>query len=137
MEVPDPHCGVLVNLDYVYCRTTELSTINNRKSALVLFWPRVFMNRESAAYKSVKNEIDELTNHRGRLYELFLDRYGSSDEANSKIKQMCFSRDGSKLQTESLIGVWSNGTKQSRIFRQYCDLIILGDSVITGNHITL
>lgn len=131
----DPHCGVLVNLDYVYCRTLDQPDISNRKSALVLFWPRVFKSRESAAYKKSVQDLTDLIEHKGALYTEFLARYGSEEDAHAKIRQMCFSRDGRPLSISDMIGVWSNGTKQSRIFRQYCDLIILSDGIITGNHL--
>jgi hypothetical protein len=131
----DPHCGVLVNLDYVYCRTLEQSEVNNRKSALILFWPRIFRSRDSEAYKKTAQELKDLVDHKGAMYDDFIKRYGSEEEAHAKIRQLCFSRDGRQFATSELIGVWSNGTKQSRIFRQYCDLIVLSDGIITGNHL--
>ncbi len=131
----DPHCGVLVNLGYVYCRTLDQATINDRKSALILFWPRVYMSRDSEAYQQTVQQLEELMQHTGAMYDEFLKRYGSAEESHAKIRQLCFSRDGRPLAINEMIGVWSNGTKQSRIFRQYCDLIVLSDGIITGNHL--
>jgi len=132
----DPHCGVLVNLDYVYCRTLDQSKVDNRKSALILLWPRIFRSRESEAYKKTAQELKDLVDHKGAMYEEFIKRYGSEKEAHAKIRQLCFSRDGRQFAVSELIGIWSNGTKQSRIFRQYCDLIVLSDGIITGNHLS-
>jgi hypothetical protein len=129
----DPHCGVAVNIDYLYCRSPKGRTPIERDHALVLFYPRIFFSRDSQAYKTIIKDISDLNERRGSFYKLFLDRYGSVGEADRRIDQLLLADDVLK-HPEELIGIWGDGTKQSRIFRQYCDLVVLSDAVILGNH---
>lgn len=129
----DPQCGVAVNLDYLFCRHPNGLTPRDRDHALILFYPRVFYSRQSTPYTKTVQDIDALFKREGSFYNLFVERYKSAKEADKKINQLLTSN-GQRKATEDLIGVWGDGTKQSRIFRQYCDIVILADAIIVGNH---
>lgn len=130
----DPHCGVAVNLDYLVCRKPKGLTPKDRVSALVLYWPRIYLNKDSNALHKMSNSLDDLAQFRGELFELFLQRYDSEKKAQKKVQQLLFKRNGERKGIFDLLGIWSETTKQARIFRQYCDLIVLSDGILLGNH---
>lgn len=122
----DPHCGVLVNLDYNYCRSLSGRTTRDRDKALILFWPRVYTNENSSAYRGVMASLLALSNQsQSSLDTLFLERYGSASMAKRYKEQLLRG-------VGDLIGIWRDSTKQARIFKHYCDLIVLGDAIIVG-----
>ena len=129
----DPHCGVVVNLDYLRCRNAIGRSPTDRDSALIVFWPRVFYSDKSKAYLRVDEQLEMLASGTGDLFNLFVSRYGSNEEAQRRVEQLLGGLT-SRRARKKLIGFWGENTKQSRIFRQYCDLLVLADAVIVGNH---
>jgi hypothetical protein len=129
----DPHCGVVVNLDYLRCRNAVGRSPTERDSALVVFWPRVFYSVNSKAYQQVDKQLEMLADGRGDMFDLFVRRYGSYEEAQKRVEQLLGGLT-TRRDRRKLIGFWGENTKQSRIFRQYCDLLVLADAVILGNH---
>lgn len=122
----DPHSGVAVNTDYIFCRTPGGRSTKDREASLVLVYPRVFLDNESQQKLKIDDAISELNNGKGDLYNLFTQRYSTLDEIETKRSNL--------LRSSSHIGIWGNGTKQARVFKRYCDLIILGDGVIVGEN---
>ncbi len=129
----DPHCGVVVNLDYLRCRNDVGRSPIDRDSALVVFWPRVFYSDTSKAYQQINEQLELLANGTGDMFDLFVGRYGSHEEALARVEQLLGGLTNRRAR-KKLIGFWGENTKQSRIFRQYCDLLVLADAVIVGNH---
>lgn len=116
----DPHCGVLVNLDYRLCRQRGEREPMQRSTGLTVLYPRISLRRNSRTAR----QLSELPDHvPGDLRTLFVDRYGK--DADEKMN-MC-------LQTSGLFGLWGNGTKQARIFRRYADLVVLNDGLVLGD----
>jgi len=124
----DPHCGVLVNIDYNQCRKSNGHTPRDRDRALVLFWPRVFLSDVSSPYLAISRSLAALSKKDwgAGISRLFVQRYGDKPTATKYITQLLRGKG-------SLIGLWRDTTKQARVFRYYCDLIILGDAIIVGD----
>jgi len=129
----DPHCGVLVNLDYNYCRNATGRTTADRDRSLVLFWPRVFLSKDSRAYSAVAEAIKRLAVTTSEFHQLFLQRYENEPTARRYIAQLMRGRGNNATGPGKLIGIWGNNTKQARVFRHYCDLVLLGDAVLLGD----
>lgn len=121
----DPHCGVLVNVDYVYCRRNGARTPAEREGALVLFYPRVALRASSNAHAVVEHELEHLLQRGTKLYQLFEERYANDNPGARREKF---------TEITEPIGLWKETTKQARIFRKYCDLIVLSDAILLGNH---
>lgn len=122
----DPHCGVAVNIDYMHCRPNNARAPAGRQGALILFYPRIWLSRESSSYVTVNEDLRRLQVPGSHLYRLFEERYkleppGSRQERFAK-------------ETSDHVGLWAETTKQARIFRRYCDLIVLSDAVLLGDH---
>ncbi|WBV43528.1 hypothetical protein [Pseudoroseomonas cervicalis] len=116
----DPHCGVLVNLDYRLCRRDGERRPMQRSTGLTVLYPRVSLRRDSRTAHllgELRNDIPT------GLRQLFVARYGA--DADEKM-EMC-------LRSAKLFGVWGNGTKQARIFRRYADLVVLNDGLVLGD----
>jgi hypothetical protein len=115
----DPHCGVLVNIDYRLCRADGERFPENRSTGLVVVYPRISLSRKS----ETGSQLGRLREHQpANFTKLFTDRYGSV--ADEKIA-MC-------LNSANLFGIWKNSTKQARLFRRYADIVILNDGIVLG-----
>jgi hypothetical protein len=115
----DPHCGVLVNLDYRLCRRNGERLPTQRSTGLTVLYPRVSLQRDSQTARL----LGELPDHvPAGLRRLFVTRYGA--DADEKM-EMC-------LHSAGLFGVWGNATKQARLFRRYADLVVLNDGLVLG-----
>lgn len=121
----DPHSGVAVNTDYIFCRKASGKTTKDREASLVLVYPRVYLQYNSLSKAEIDSSLSELSSDCGDLYDLFMDRYPACDLEDKK---------NNLLRSKDHVGVWSNGTKQARVFKRYCDLIILGDAIIVGEN---
>lgn len=130
----DPHCGVFVNIDYLSCRDNNSKTVLQRRNGLVLLYPRVFVSPNSELYIAIRNAFNQLAQQRGSLWEHFVQRYQSESATFEYAQRFMQDKDAGPRPLTDLIGIWGEGTKQARIFRQYADLIILGDSIIPGTH---
>jgi hypothetical protein len=78
---------------------------SKREKTFILHYPRAFYSSESKAFQNVRKAITEP-----------------------------YKPTSSQLKNElDLVGVWSDRTKQARVFSNYCDLIILSDAILIGN----
>jgi len=125
----DPHCGVLVNFDYLHARQKNERSAADRKKPLILFYPRVYLDPSSPNVIRLQSEISLATQVGSQFQKLFEARYGPSD-AMQRAAQFVNGTSGN-------LGRWTDSTKQARIFQRYCDLIILQDAVILGHHHSL
>jgi hypothetical protein len=116
----DPHCGVLVNMDYRLCRQAGERTPIARSHALVVVYPRISLNQKSQVWASLKaiSETDCVP-----IKAAFELRYGK--ESSGKL--------ASCIRSNNLFSLWNNRTKQARLFRRYADLLILNDGIIVGD----
>ena len=121
----DPHCGVAVNTDYVYCRPNNAKTPKERDKALVLFYPRVSLRNTSSSHQAIVDDLKNIQTPRNPMFEHFAKRY-AADKPEERRETL--------RKTGHLIGIWRESTKQARIFRRYCDLIVLSDAILLGNH---
>lgn len=116
----DPHCGVLVNLDYRLCRGVGERFPENRSTGLIVIYPRVSLKRQS----ETGTKLGQLGNHQPADFtQLFTNRY---DKTAAEKIAMC-------LNSPNLFGIWKNSTKQARLFRRYADLVILNDGIVIGD----
>lgn len=121
----DPHSGVAVNTDYIFCRQADGRSTKDRHTSLILVYPRVFLRANSILREKVHDNLKLLSDKTGGLSDLFHERFPVND-VDKKITSL--------LGSTNIIGIWGDRTKQSRIFRRYCDIIILADAVIIGNN---
>ena len=119
----DPHCGVLVSLDYRLCRKSNEKYQKDRETPLIVFYPRISCNEASSTSQMLKKiDVDS-----PELQDLFIKRYGKS-EGISKLKKC--------LESKHLFSMWGNLSKQSRLFRRYADIIVLNDGLVLGNSLS-
>lgn len=114
----DPHCGVLVSLDYRRCRSGEHGP--ERDKALIVLYPRISLDATGQVWEQLKATSSTC---RSRLAPSFEARYG----ADAEIKM------DACLQSAKLFSPWSNGTKQARLFRRYADVVVLNDGLVLGD----
>jgi hypothetical protein len=115
----DPHCGVLVNIDYRLCRQDGERQPAERSTGLTVLYPRISLRRDSETAQVLGELPGRVPN---ALRDLFVRRYGA--DADEKM-EMC-------LHSSGLFGLWGNGTKQARLFRRYADLVVLNDGLVLG-----
>jgi hypothetical protein len=125
----DPHCGVAALLELLNCLAED--AISHSK-ALVLHWPRVYYSARSAAYNRASAAISTSFDSASHLRRVFVERYGS-ERADDEIRKVMLNKRGDLKSVSDLIGVWSDGTKQARVFRDICDLIVLSDAILLGD----
>lgn len=114
----DPHCGVLVNIDYRLCREPGERSAAQRSTGLVVIYPRVSLNSEGAVWNALRRiSADDP----GAIEGLFRERYRGEAEA----KLAC-------LDSAHLYSLWNNTAKQARLFRRYADVVILNDGLVLG-----
>ena len=115
----DPHCGVLVNIDYRLCRNEAGTDPKLRLNPLIVVYPRIALDASGPLWSELDNAA-----HDPRFADLFRRRYPLS-EASAKL--------ASVTRSEKLYALWGNKTKQSRLFRRYADLVITSDGVVLGD----
>lgn len=123
----DPHCGVLVNIDYLKARPKNEKSAERRDMPLVLYYPRIYLKTDSPNVKRLHHEISRATVEGSEFNKLFMQRYGDIEgqkRANDFLNR-----------TTKRTAKWSDSTKQARIFRRYCDFIFLEDAVLLGTHL--
>lgn len=125
----DPHCGVAVLLDLLECISQDGS---KREKTFILHYPRAFFSTESKSFQDVKKSINEPYKPTSAIYKNYVARYGKQN-ALTEINKVFLDKNSQLKDEFDLIGVWSDKTKQARVFRNYCDLIILSDAIILGN----
>ncbi len=125
----DPHCGVAALLELLHCLAED--AVSHSK-ALVLHWPRVYYSSKSTSYRAAYEAITNVENSNSHLRKVFVERYGPV-KAGEEIDKVMLNKAGTIKSASGLIGLWSDGTKQARVFRDICDLIILSDAVLLGN----
>ena len=123
----DPHCGVLVNFDYLRARKRNEFTAEQRRMPLILYYPRIFLSPKSVNVRALAEEVSRVDKPGSEFHELFVQRYGSAEGSRRASKFLASSK--------GHIAQWKDTTKQSRIFRRYCDFIFLADAILLGNHL--
>jgi hypothetical protein len=127
----DPHCGVATLLELLYCLAED--AVSHSKG-LVLHWPRVSLNSSSSAYQNAMKAIINARDSQSHFRQLFINRYGERN-ADRELDKVLLDKRGSVKPPYDLVGLWSERTKQARVFRDVCDLIILSDAIIIGNRL--
>jgi hypothetical protein len=122
----EPNGGIIVNVDYLYCRTGK--TVKDRKRNLIVIWPRVFYDSESTKAVEIITDIKRTVSGKRdtQLAELMkekLERIGGRSEDHRYIQA-----------TESSVGFWKENDTIGVICRSFCDLLILNDAVLLGEH---
>jgi hypothetical protein len=120
----DPHCGVAVNIHYTSCRPPNSLKISDRSKALVLFYPRIALQTSSNSHTQVVRDLTDILSPKSKLYSLFDERYVNDDPSARRHKFHGI---------KDPLGIWKETTKQARIFRRYCDLIVLSDAILLGD----
>lgn len=123
----EPNGGIIVNTDYLMCRSGP--TVRDRTQNLVVIWPRVFYHSSSEIAGELTKELaDTVSGSSGTELRDLLNRKiserGERPEAHRYIAS-----------TSSSIGFWNDGDTIGRICRDFCDLIVLNDAVLIGNHL--
>lgn len=108
----DPHSGVLANYFYQNHHGTNPPFV-------VVLYPRISLNHESTVF----TELSQITwPSVSALLPLYQTRYGT--DASLKM--------GESLGSKNLFNVWSNSSKQARVFRWYASIVVLNDGLIIG-----
>ncbi|MCE9608499.1 MAG: hypothetical protein K8U03_26745 [Planctomycetia bacterium] len=124
----DPHCGVLVNFDYLQARELTEARVLDRQRPLILFYPRIHLRPTSPNVVRVQSRLSNFGQAANPFRQLFAERYGT---ASADTRATDFLN-----RTSDHTAKWTDSTKQARIFQRYCDLIVLQDAVILGHHRT-
>jgi len=122
----EPNGGIIVNTDYLFCRTGP--TVLDRSQNLVLVWPRVFFHSDNHVANSLRLDLRDTVkgSQDTALAGLILEkvRREKADPADHRYI----------ANTKSSIGFWKETDTIGRICRKFCDLIILNDAVLLGDH---
>jgi hypothetical protein len=116
----DPHCGVLVNVDYRLCRGNGAKSAKERATPLIVFYPRISCNPASPQWQVLADAGPGTS----ALQKMFVDRYG--EEQGIPQLRRC-------TNSKNLFSLWNNMTKQARLFRRYADIVVLNDGLILGH----
>jgi hypothetical protein len=122
-----PNGGIVANTEILYCRTELGTTVRDRHQYLAVFWPRVFYDSNHVTRTALLRELRDYTGSHGdtllgQLIKHKREIRGSVDRPNYIA-----------YNTKS-IGGWTEGTTVARIYRHFCDLVILNDRVLLGDH---
>lgn len=123
-----PNGGIVTNTDILYCRTSSGCTVRDREQYLVVVWPRVFYNANHPRRSSLLQELSDFvtSSQYTRLDELV--------EQKRDFRGQTYEHPNYIAYNSKSIGAWSEKSTVSRIYRHFCDLVILNDRVLLGNH---
>jgi len=121
----EPNGGIVVNLDYCLCRTGK--TVKDRRYNLIVIWPRVFFDNGNTVLKSLVEDLKMTANGNATvLSALIKTKSESRGEELSAHKYVKF--------TKSSIGFWKEDDTIGRIYRSFCDILLLNDALLLGKH---
>jgi hypothetical protein len=121
----EPNAGIVANADVTLCRTG--STPKDRSQFLAVVWPRVFWDGDSTLRKELLNDLERTCDgsRRTKLARLLSEKRKRRESGGS----------GESLRyAPKKIGVWRETATVARIYRSLCDLVILNDAVLLGDH---
>jgi len=123
-----PNGGIVVNTEILYCRSEFGKTVRDRNQYLVVVWPRVFWNRSHPRRIALLRELEAFvdSSQTTRLGQLIVQKRIARGIPLDHPNYVAYNADS--------IGTWAEGGEAGRIYRNYCDLIILNDRVLLGNH---
>jgi len=123
----EPNGGIAANTEIIYCRAENGTTILDKNSFLVVVWPRIFLNAKSPVraelLESLKGAVEG--SQSSALYKLMAEK---KKALNQEMEETYI-----RYMPKSY-GVWSEDSTIARIYRSFCDLIVLNDAVLLGNH---
>jgi len=124
----EPNGGITVNADITLCRSRTGRTVRDRDQLLVVHWPRVFLESTSPVRIALLEELRDVSSDIGlsRMAALIRQSRTQKGLPANQINYIAYG-------TRSL-GVWTERSTIARIYRQFCDLVILNDAVLLGNH---
>jgi hypothetical protein len=124
----EPNGGITVNTDIISCRSKTGKTVKDRDQLLVVHWPRVFVDSASPVRARLLEELKDVASDIGASKMAALIRQARAQKGlpDSHINYIAYN-------TRSL-GAWTERSAIARIYRQFCDLVILNDAVLLGNH---
>jgi hypothetical protein len=123
----EPNGGIAANTEILLCRAEGGRTIRDKDCFLAVLWPRVFWNPESTRRALLLSDLkatvaDDTT---ADLYQLIANKRAAQGQPMT----------GSYLFASSKsIGAWREGSTITRVYRAFCDLVILNDAVLLGSH---
>jgi hypothetical protein len=121
----EPNAGVIANTDIIMCRTG--CTPKDRSQLLAVMWPRVFLNKKA----HLRNDL---------LLDIQNTCAGKDDTqlahllAKKREQRKTGGTGNSLSYGTKKIGVWNEATTVARVYRSLCDLIILNDAILLGDH---
>ncbi len=121
----EPNAGIVANADVTMCRTGR--TPKDRSQFLAVVWPRVFWDGASELRQGLLRDLERTCGgaRRTKLARLLAEKRKRRERGGS----------GESLSyAPKKIGVWRDAATVARIYRVLCDLIILNDAVLLGNH---
>lgn len=123
-----PNGGIVTNADILYCRTSTGTTVRDRDQYLVVVWPRVFYNSHHSRRSSLLQELEDFTMSIGHT------RLGELVEQKRNFRGQSLEHPNYIVYSNKSIGAWSESSTVTRIYRHFCDLVILNDRVLLGDH---
>lgn len=123
-----PNGGIVTNTDILYCRTTTGATVKDRTQFLAVLWPRVFYKGDHQRRSVLLEELSDFVNANGPC------RLGDLVEQKRNLRGQVLEHPNYIVYDTKSIGVWSESSTVARIYRHFCDLIILNDRVLLGDH---
>ncbi|MGB5925001.1 MAG: hypothetical protein WBH01_02780 [Dehalococcoidia bacterium] len=123
-----PNGGIVTNTDILYCRTANGSTVKDRDQYLAVVWPRVFYEMGHQRRSSLLQELIDFVNSSKRT------RLGELIEQKRDLQGLSLDHPNYIAYNRKSIGAWTEKSTISRIYRHFCDLVILNDRVLLGDH---
>jgi len=123
-----PNGGIVTNTDILYCRTPTGATVKDRNQYLAVVWPRVFYKSSHQRRSVLLEELADFTtsNRPCRLGDLIEEKRNLRGQMPEHPNYIAYN--------SKSIGAWSESSTVARIYRHFCDLIILNDRVLLGDH---
>ena len=121
----EPNGGIITNIDYVICRTGP--TTRNRVENLVVVWPRVFYSKESKTARFLIDDLHKTVHgsNTSALHALIAKKVKLLGDDMTNHRYIAA--------TTSSIGFWSETDTIGGICREFCDILILNDTVLLGS----
>ncbi len=123
-----PNGGIVTNTDILYCRTPTGATVKDRTQYLAVVWPRVFYKSNNPRRSVLLEELSDFANSNGPC------RLGDLVKQKRNLRGQVFGHPNYIAYRTKSIGAWSENSTVARIYRHFCDLIILNDRVLLGDH---
>lgn len=123
----EPNGGIAANTEILLCRSEGGRTVRDKDRFLAVLWPRVFWDSESATRASLLSDLKAtvVNDTTAELYQLIANKRAAQGKPMA----------GTYLfANPKSIGAWREGSTITRVYRAFCDLVILNDAVLLGSH---